>query len=315
AVGRLVEEGRLGWDEEIGKHVPAFPKKQWPVTLRQLMGHTAGVGGDGGERAMIRERCETPAEGVRGFAGSPLRFQPGSGYRFSSYGWILVSAAVEAGAGEPWFGYMRARVFEPLGMRETGLDPGPDPVEVEGEDPPPAILIRELIHDPGAVRGEAARGEQAGEAQGEGRGGVAAYDTRFGSDPRYGMHVMRLVDFSCYAGASGFVSTPSDLVRFGMGMMGGKLLKPATVEALQTAQRLASGEGTGYGLGWQVRTVTLAGKPARMVGHDGEVMGGMVASLLTFPESGLVVAVTSNIAHADTAGMGMRVAEVFAKAR
>ncbi|MBN8734442.1 MAG: beta-lactamase family protein, partial [Acidobacteria bacterium] len=42
AVGRLVEEGRLGWDEEIGKHVPAFPKKQWPVTLRQLMGHTAG---------------------------------------------------------------------------------------------------------------------------------------------------------------------------------------------------------------------------------------------------------------------------------
>ncbi|MBK7930024.1 MAG: beta-lactamase family protein [Bryobacterales bacterium] len=68
AVGRLVEEGRLGWEDEIGKHVAAFPRKQWPVTLRQLMGHTAGVGGDDGEQAMIRKRCGTPGRGagVRG---------------------------------------------------------------------------------------------------------------------------------------------------------------------------------------------------------------------------------------------------------
>ena len=43
AVGLLLEKGRLHLDDEIQTYVPAFPRKQWPVTLRQLMGHVAGV--------------------------------------------------------------------------------------------------------------------------------------------------------------------------------------------------------------------------------------------------------------------------------
>ena len=66
--------------------------------------------------------------------------------------------------------------------------------------------------------------------------------------PKYGLHLMRPLDYSCYPGASAFVSTPSDLVRFGMAINSGKLLQPATVELLQTSQRLASGEESGYGL-------------------------------------------------------------------
>ena len=42
AVGLLLEKGRLNLDDEIQTYVPAFPKKQWPVTLRQLMGHRGG---------------------------------------------------------------------------------------------------------------------------------------------------------------------------------------------------------------------------------------------------------------------------------
>src|SRR6185503_7151900 len=49
AAGLLVENGRLKLADEIQTHVPAFPKKQWPVTLRELMGHTAGVISDGDE--------------------------------------------------------------------------------------------------------------------------------------------------------------------------------------------------------------------------------------------------------------------------
>ena len=111
---------------------------------------------------------------------------------------------------------------------------------------------------------------------------------------------MRPLDYSCYAGASVFASTPSDLVRFGMAIHGGKLLEPTTVQLLQTSQRLASGQETGYGLGWDLKTVTLAGKPTRMAGHDGDSLGGKVATLMAFPEHGLVVAVASNISHADT---------------
>lgn len=123
---------------------------------------------------------------------------------------------------------------------------------------------------------------------------------------------MRPIDLSCYAGSSVFVSTPSDLVRFAIAIDSGKLLQPATVALLQTSERLPSGEETGYGLGWDVETVALAGQQARWVGHDGSVLGGMVASLMTFPERGLVIAVTSNTSYADTESLALKIAQAFA---
>jgi CubicO group peptidase (beta-lactamase class C family) len=124
---------------------------------------------------------------------------------------------------------------------------------------------------------------------------------------------MPQTDYSCYAGSSVFLSTPSDLVRFAMAINNGKLLQPATIQLLQTPQRLASGEETGYGLGWDLETVTLMGKQTELVGHDGESLGGMVASFMTFPEHGIVVSVTSNISHADTFAIAVKIAEAFAE--
>ena len=119
--------------------------------------------------------------------------------------------------------------------------------------------------------------------------------------------------YSCYAGASAFLSTPTDLVRFAMAIDSGRLLQPATAQMLQTSQRLASGEETGYGLGWDLGTAPVAGTHTRLVGHDGESLGGMVASFMTFPEYGLVVAVASNIAYADTYTVAVGVAQAFAE--
>ena len=98
-----------------------------------------------------------------------------------------------------------------------------------------------------------------------------------------------------------------------MAINGGKLLQRATVDLLQTSQQPASGEETGYGLGWEVKTVTLAGKRTRAIGHNGDLMGGMVATLMTFPEYGMAVAVTSNISPADTFFLAVKVAEAFAQ--
>ena len=113
---------------------------------------------------------------------------------------------------------------------------------------------------------------------------------------------------------SALLSTPSDLVRFGMAINSGKLLQPATVELLQTPQRLTSGQETGYGLGWDLETVALAGEQTRLAGHDGELRDGMVASFMTFPEHGIVVSVTSNISYADTSGVALKIAQAFAQA-
>ena len=82
---------------------------------------------------------------------------------------------------------------------------------------------------------------------------------------------------------------------------------------LQTPQRLTSGEETGYGLGWDLETATIAGRQTRLVGHDGDLLGGMVSSLMTFPEQGIVVSVTSNTSYADTYTLAVKIAEAFAK--
>jgi serine beta-lactamase-like protein LACTB, mitochondrial len=100
-----------------------------------------------------------------------------------------------------------------------------------------------------------------------------------------------------------------------MAISSGKLLQPATVQLLQTSQRLPSGQETGYGLGWDLETVALAGKQTRLVVHDGDSLGGMVASLMTFPEHGIVVSVMSNISYADTFGVAVKIAQAFAEQR
>lgn len=274
AVGLLLEKGRLNLDDVIQTYVPEFPEKQWPVNLRHVMGHVAGVRNDGGDEGpLLSARCERPVDGLQYFAKQSLLFEPGTRYRYSSYGWILVSAAVERAADESFLRFMRTKIFEPLGMNDTRADS-----ETEW------IPNRATFYFP-----------------------------RFAADPRYGLHLMRPIDYSCYAGSSVFLSTPSDLVRFGMAIKSGKLLQPATVQMLQAPRRLASGQETGYGLGWDLEPVTLAGEHTRRVGHDGTSLGGMVASLMTFPEHGIVVSVTSNISYADTEAVALSIVQAFAE--
>jgi CubicO group peptidase (beta-lactamase class C family) len=272
AVGLLVDQGRLQLDEEIQTHVPQFSKKPWPVTLAHLMGHTAGLRNDGGDESPLFSRhCDRPVDALSAFADRDLLAEPGTRYHYSRYGFIAVSAAVESAADEPFLLFMQKRIFEPLGMTHTRPD---------------------SITEPTSDR-------------------ATSYFPRFAADPRYGLHLMRELDYSCYAGSSVFVSTPSDLVRFAFGVNGGRLLQPSTLAALQAPQRLASGQETGYGLGWDLETTEIDGAHTRIIGHDGDTLGGIVSSLWTFPK-GIVVAVTSNISYADTPALALKLAQAFA---
>src|SRR6266508_4266402 len=68
AVGLLLEKDRLKLDEKIQTYVPEFPEKQWPVTLRQVMGHLAGVRNDGGDEGpLFSVRCERPVDALQYF--------------------------------------------------------------------------------------------------------------------------------------------------------------------------------------------------------------------------------------------------------
>jgi serine beta-lactamase-like protein LACTB len=270
-VGLLRDQGRLHLNDEIQKYVPAFPEKQWPITVRQLMGHVAGIhhyrDTEWGDKPSAH--CERASEGLRSFANDPQLFEPETQYRYSTYGWVLVSAAVESVAGEPFFDFMRAKVFEPLGMIHTAS--------------------------------EAASKSSPDRATSYFRG-------------NFGQEITTNVDYSCFAGAGAFVSTPSDLVRFGLAMMDGKLLQPTTLSMLQTSQQLTTGADTAYGLGWMLETNELLGQPARVAGHASRTIEGASTSFLTFPERGIAVAVSSNMSFADMRSIAFSLAEAFAKA-
>jgi serine beta-lactamase-like protein LACTB len=281
AVGLLLEKGQLKLDEKIQTYVPEFLENKWPVTVRQVMGHLAGIRSDGGDEGpLFSQHCKRPVEAVPAFAEKALLFEPGTKYRFSNYGWILMSAAVEATAGEPFLTFMSKAVFGPLGMADTVADDGTADVEPK---PTP--------------------------------GRASSYFPKFAGDPRYGPDPMRPLDYSCYAGSSVFLSTASDLVRFAMAMRNGAFLQPATVELLQTSQRLPTGEETGYGLGWDLETAMISGKQTPVIGHDGDLLAGMAVSVMDFPEHGIVVAVLSNTSYADTFSIGVKVAQAFATQR
>jgi CubicO group peptidase (beta-lactamase class C family) len=311
AVGVLLEKGRLKLDDEIQTYVPQFPKKRWPVTLRQLMADVGGLGTENGDEGPLhRQRCQQPVEALQYFAADALLFQPGTQFRHSKYGWSLVSAAIEAAADRPFLGFMREEIFEPLGMDNTGAESAtkenPQAVGEEGEDAPFLTLFRQVILEPlGIVDAPVKPATDP----------AAIYSPGWGYDPviGYDLHVMLPGNLSCYAGSMAFFSTPSDLVRFGLAINGGKLLQPATAELLQTSQRLTSGKETGYGLGWELNTVTLAGKPTQAIGHEGELLGHRMASLTMFREAGIVVAVTSNSSYGDTSALALKVAETFAQ--
>jgi CubicO group peptidase (beta-lactamase class C family) len=245
------------------------------VTLRQLMGHVSGIRNDGGDEGpLLGTHCERIAEALPAFAERPLLFEPGTKYRYSSYGWILVSAAVEAAAAHSLLTFMQEQIFEPLKMDDTVAD-----------SEKASIPTR-----------------------------ATPYFPRYAANPRYGPDVMRPIEYSCYSGASVFLSTPSDLVRFGMAINSGTLLRPATVDALQTSQRLSSGQETGRGLGWNLETAMFAGRDTRVAGSDGTSLGGPVVSLRIVRDPRIVVAVTSNISYADTSALALAVAKAFASA-
>ena len=118
----LVEEGRVDLDAEIQRYVPSFPKKRWPLTLRQLLGHIGGVRHYEGEEFASVKRYTDILTALEIFRDDPLLFEPGTDYSYTTYGFNLLGAAVESAAGEPFMDALRQRVLEPAGMWNTQVD-------------------------------------------------------------------------------------------------------------------------------------------------------------------------------------------------
>lgn len=120
ALGMLVDEGKVRWDDPVTKHVPWFQMKDpWAtreVTVRDLITHRGGLpnadylwtGGDNPREEVIRRiRFIEPSYSFRG------------GYTYHNVMYTVAGAVIEAASGMSWDDFLRQRIFQPLGMTRS----------------------------------------------------------------------------------------------------------------------------------------------------------------------------------------------------
>jgi CubicO group peptidase (beta-lactamase class C family) len=123
AVMQLVERGRIDLDAEVQRYVPSFPTKSAPVTVRHLLGHLSGISHyQNRTKEAHFQRPYTTAESLAVFQDWPLVAAPGERYVYTSYGYNLLGAIVEARSGMSYDRYLKRKVFRPLGIRGAGVE-------------------------------------------------------------------------------------------------------------------------------------------------------------------------------------------------
>ena len=132
AVALLVDEGKLAFDDPVEKFLPEF-RDLWvvqeqtpaqrvlvrparPITLRDLLTHTSGLG-----EYRATEPHWTLAMMSKVLAREPLRFQPGARWAYSTAGTDLLGRVVEVAGGAPFAEFLQTRLFDPLGLKDTGF--------------------------------------------------------------------------------------------------------------------------------------------------------------------------------------------------
>lgn len=266
----LVEDGKLGLDDPVSKHIPSFAnlKVATPeglrepsraMTVRDLMLHTSGLtygaGPDALKEAYSRLKPMESAnleEMAEKLSRIPLAHDPGADWTYSISTDVL-GRVVEIASGNSLDVFMQKTIFEPLDMVDTGFS-----------------------------------------VPSEKRSRFAAVYNRSpeGLKPAAGLPGYKFTDnVTLFSGGGGLVGTARDYMRFltmiqnGGELDGKRILRPETVKLMTTNQLPKEAfpihfgpeirHGTGFGLGFSVRTENTKWDPA---GHVGEYGWGGAAS-------------------------------------
>lgn len=116
----LVEEGKLGLDDRIGKYFPEAPATWKNITVRHLLTHTSGISNSLYDD-MDFSQAYTEDELVEEIVALPLDFKPGAEWNYSNPGYILLGVLVHRVTGKFYGDVMREKIFEPIGMKTARI--------------------------------------------------------------------------------------------------------------------------------------------------------------------------------------------------
>lgn len=114
AVMQLVDEGKIGLDEKIGKYLGDIPETWSNVTVRNLLTHTAGFT-DYPEGFDFRKDY-TEDDLLKIIRETPLAFKPGDTWQYSNLGFVTLGILIHKVTGKFYGDFLQERIFNPLGM-------------------------------------------------------------------------------------------------------------------------------------------------------------------------------------------------------
>lgn len=119
AILLLEEDGKLNLEDPVRVHWPEAPRAWEKVTIFHLLTHTSGMAPP--DEAW--RFSEGPAEETVGhFRDRPLEFEPGSEFRYSNSGFILLAYLIERISGQSYSDFLQERILTPLGMKDSGVE-------------------------------------------------------------------------------------------------------------------------------------------------------------------------------------------------
>ncbi len=114
AVMLMVEEGKIGLDDKIGKHLGEVPASWEGVTVRHLLTHTGGFTDYPPKFDYRRDYTEDDL--LKIIKETPLAFAPGEKWQYSNFGYVTLGIIVRKVSGKFYGDLLTERVFKPLGM-------------------------------------------------------------------------------------------------------------------------------------------------------------------------------------------------------
>lgn len=273
AIAQLAEQGKLSFDDKVGKFLPDYPNKDVAnkVTIHQLLTHTSGLGSYWNAKFDARRASlKTVADYLALFADEPLLFAPGARFEYSNCGFIVLGAIIEKVSGRGYYDYVREHIYKPAGMQST------DAYQITDETPNLAMGYTNL-----------GSGERP--ANGPRRENTDSRPNRGGP-------------------AGGGYSTVEDLLRFATALGNHKLIGAKSVELLTTG-KVDMGRGSKYGYGFGEQQMN----GQRIFGHNGGAPGigsdlsifpqsGYVAVVMTNYDPPLMMPVARKIRELLTQG-------------
>jgi CubicO group peptidase (beta-lactamase class C family) len=123
---QLVAEGKITLDEKMTTYLPDYRADTGNrVTIRHLLTHTSGIPSYTGQPGFLQNVSRNPytvADFMKTYTSGDLEFEPGTKFAYDNSGYFLLGAIIERVTGQPYERILRERIFDPLGMKDSGYD-------------------------------------------------------------------------------------------------------------------------------------------------------------------------------------------------